>query len=65
MLYTPEILRKDFHNMRVITNDSELRYLEEGKHHNGKAHTIRFVAQKLQNEQNPVFLCISITKSKL
>lgn len=47
MLYTPEMMREDFHNMRIITNESELRYLEEGKHHNGKAHTIRFVAQKI------------------
>ncbi len=47
MLYTLEMLRDDFHNTHIITNNSGLRYLEEGKHHNGKAHTIRFVAQKI------------------
>lgn len=47
MLYTPGMLASDFGHMRIIENTSGLRLLEEGNHHDGKAWTIRLVAQKV------------------
>lgn len=47
MLYTTEMLASDFEPMQIRENTSGLRLLEEGSHHDGKAWTIRLVAQKV------------------
>lgn len=46
MLYTPDILANDFQGANVLINEVALRELKEGEYHSGKAHTIRFVAEK-------------------
>ncbi|MFN2261261.1 MAG: methyltransferase domain-containing protein [Psychroflexus sp.] len=46
MLYTPEILKQDFADLKVLISRTEKIDLSEGKHHKGKAFVTRFVAKK-------------------
>lgn len=47
MLFTQEMLRSDFKEMKINQLDDMQVLLDEGLYHKGEAHVIRMVAQKL------------------
>jgi|AntRauTorckE6833_2_1112554.scaffolds.fasta_scaffold00687_10 ubiquinone/menaquinone biosynthesis C-methylase UbiE len=46
MLYTAEMLAEDFSGHKILQNKPGLRLLEEGRHHDGRAFTIRLAVRK-------------------
>lgn len=50
MLFSEEELRGDFTELSEIKTESKEIYLNEGKHHQGKASVIRLIGKKRLNE---------------
>ncbi|TYQ27797.1 class I SAM-dependent methyltransferase [Pseudanabaena sp. UWO311] len=49
MLFTPDILRQDFSDGKILELTETVTDLSEGRYHNGKASVIRLVMQKAPN----------------
>ena len=46
LLYTPEIVRKDFENLHEVYLEEFKTELNEGKYHVGPAHVLRYIGRK-------------------
>lgn len=47
MLYSTDMLKEDFNNLKIETLEVAVIELDEGAHHQGKANVIRLIAERV------------------